>query len=479
MTHFLKSRWFDYIILGLSVFLVFCLVFESYIELPRFVSWLGRWHPLVLHFPIVLLLLAIFLGLTSREVPRLLLFTAVLSALITAISGFFLGKESLIKGDLLLWHQWLGAGVALVSAIWYALSKIRREKMVLTKTLQGIILVLIGFTGHYGGMVTHGEDFLALPSEKTQKKLPENPLIYGDVVTRILDEKCVSCHNPNKQKGELLLTDLTNILKGGENGNTVIPENSEESELIKRLHLPIEDEEHMPPEGKTPLTDVEIEILERWIALGASDTVRLSGLKEPEPLIGLITLLREPDPLGEWADFPKIADSTLQNLSSDYLSINRVASNTDALSVDVYLAPEYDSKPITDLKRVAKNIVELDLSGLPITSSEIDMVSLCTNLEWLELDKTPIGDEDIEKLASLERLKLLKIYETTIGDKSLMVLKKLRNLKRLYLWNTGISDTALEEFKKDKPNMLIDNGIDSETEMFFISSDTILDNKEK
>ncbi|WP_209402126.1 c-type cytochrome domain-containing protein [Pseudozobellia sp. WGM2] len=479
MTHFLKSRWVDYIILGLSVFLIFCLVFESYIELPRFVSWLGRWHPLVLHFPIVLLLLAIFLGLTGREVPRLLLFTAVLSALITAISGFFLGKESLVKGDLLLWHQWLGAGVALVAAIWYALSKIREEKMILSKTLQGVLLVLIGFTGHYGGMVTHGEDFLALPIEKKQKELPENPLIYGDVVTRILDEKCVSCHNPNKQKGELLLTDLANILKGGENGNTVIPENLEESELIKRLHLPIEDEEHMPPEGKTPLTDVEIEILERWIALGASDTVRLSGLKEPEPLIGLVRSLREPDPSGKWANFPKIADSTLQNLSSDYLSINRVASNTDALSVDVYLAPEYDSKPITNLKRVAKNIVELDLSGLPIGSLEIDMVSLCTNLEWLELDKTPVGDEDIEKLIPLEHLRLLKIYETSINDKSLLALKKLKNLKRLYLWGTGISDSALKEFNKERPNMLIDNGIDPETEAFFVANDTIVDNKEE
>ena len=101
MTYTSKSRWVDYVVLGLSVFLIFCLLFESYIELPRLVSWVGRWHPLVLHFPIVLLLIAIFLGLTGKKVPHLLLTVGVLSALITAVSGFFLGKDALVKGDLL------------------------------------------------------------------------------------------------------------------------------------------------------------------------------------------------------------------------------------------------------------------------------------------------------------------------------------------------------------------------------------------
>ena len=103
-----KSIWPDYLVLGLSVFLIFCLLFDSYIELPVLVAWIGRWHPVVLHFPIVLLLVAVFLGLTGKTVPRVLLLAGVLSALVTAISGFFLGKEALVKGDLLYWHQWFG-----------------------------------------------------------------------------------------------------------------------------------------------------------------------------------------------------------------------------------------------------------------------------------------------------------------------------------------------------------------------------------
>src|SRR5690606_20582752 len=107
MAYTLKKRWVDYAVLGLSLFLIFCLVFESHIQVPALVGWLGRWHPLVLHFPIVLLLLCIFLGLTGKPIPPNLFTVTVLSTLVTAISGFFLGKEIPAKGDLLVWHQWL------------------------------------------------------------------------------------------------------------------------------------------------------------------------------------------------------------------------------------------------------------------------------------------------------------------------------------------------------------------------------------
>lgn len=473
MTLKIKSHWVDYVIFGLSVFLVFCLVFDSFLELPVLVAWLGRWHPVLLHFPIVLLLGAIFMGLTNKKVPYLVLTLACITALITAISGFFLGTEVSAKGDLLLWHQWLGAGVALLSALWFWLDKIKLGQEIYTKGLQVLLVVLIGFTGHYGGMVTHGEDFLALPSSKKQEKIPENPLIYEHVVNRILENNCVSCHNPNKQKGELLMTNLKEILKGGESGDILIPGNPKESEMIIRLHLSPEDEDHMPPEGKRPLDQTEIRILERWIALGVSDTLRLDALEKGEPLVALVKELMEPDPMDKWIALPKVADSTIINLSSDYLSIKRIASHSDALKINVFLSPEHDPKSITDLHRIANNIVELDLSAMPIGSKEMEMVSSCVNLEWLEIDRTPITDDDVDKLKDLTKLSLLKIYETNIGDKSISVFKGLQNLKSLYLWKTGITQNSLDELKKTKPNLLIDNGIKEDVNAFFVDTDTI------
>jgi hypothetical protein len=473
MAYTSKNRWVDYAIFGLSIFLIFCLVFESYIQLPVLVAWVGRWHPLILHFPIVLLLIAVFLGLTGKQIPRTLLIVAVLTALVTAISGFFLGKEFDVKGDLLFWHQWLGGGVALISAIWYWLVSIRMGSSIYSKILQVALVGLIIFTGHYGGMVTHGEDFLALPVDKTQEKIPDNPLIYQHVVGRIIDDNCVSCHNPNKRKGQLLMISLEEIMKGGEVGNTIIPFDPEASELIRRLHLPMEDEEHMPPEGKKPLDDNEIQILERWIALGASDTLRLNHLDDNEPLVALVKGLMVPDPMEKWKDLPKVADSTIQNLSSDYLTIDRIANNSNALSVAAYLPPVYDSKYILNLNRVAQNIVELNLSGLPIGTEEMGLVSRCTNLEWLELDGTPITDQEIDTLKNLTKLRLLKIYQTSIGDTGINTLQELPNLRKLYLWETNASSKALSDLKSARAELFIDDGIADSLRTFFMEKDTV------
>ncbi len=460
MSKALKSRGWEYLIFGLSVFLVFCLVFERYIELPVWVSWLGRWHPVLLHFPIVLLGVAVLLSFTRKGIPLSLLLTAVIAALITAISGFFLGKEHDPKGDLLYWHQWLGGGVALLAAIWYGLEKVEWETRLGTRIVQVALLGFIGFAGHYGGMVTHGEDFLAFPGSGEEERIPENPVIYQDVVGRILKKNCVSCHNPNKMKGELLMTSLAELLKGGESGHTLIPGDPENSELVRRLHLPAEDEDHMPPEGKRPLSDTEIGIIERWIALGASDTLRLDQLDKTESLATFVRELMEPNPMEKWAGLPPVADSTLQNLASDYLTVQRVANGSDAIAINAYLPPEYTSRMVEGLQRIAGNIVYLDLSGLPMGTAESKMVAQCENLERLELDGTTISDSDFALLQELGKLQLLKVYQTELGDRSIPVLEQLPMLEQLYLWDTNVSEKALDGLRKARPELMMETGLE-------------------
>jgi hypothetical protein len=471
-----SSPWVDYVIFGLTVFLIFCLIFESFMDLPSLVAWLGRWHPLILHFPIVLLLMAAAIGLFNRIVPTLLLTVATLSALITAITGFFLGTETVPKGDLIFWHQWMGAGVAILAVIWYWLSTNHLQQTYLVKGIQVVLIFLVGITGHYGGMITHGEDFLALPKSKTLEKIPENPLIYEHIVHRVLDNNCIGCHNPNKKKGELLMTSISELIEGGESGPSIVMGDPMKSELIRRLRLPMDDEEHMPPDGKKPLSENEIQILERWITLGASDTVKLSHLDNNEPLAGMVKKMMKPGATNTWAKLPRVADSTLQNLTSDYITIKRISSDSQAaLSISVFLPPEYNTKNITDLKRIANNIVELDLSSIPIGVKEMELVAMCKNLEWLEVDRTPITDIEFLKLKGLLNLRVLKAYETRITDKSVAVLKDLKGLKSLYIWETQISDKGLSELKEALPNLQLDHGIDPELKTVFIEKDTIVD----
>ena len=478
MTATSKKRWIDYLILGLTIFLVFCLLFEKHIDPPNLVLWLGKWHPVVLHFPIVMVIVTVIWHLIGNKVPGLLLSVSCLLALLTAITGFFLGLENGTKGELLYWHQWLGVAVAMGMVIWYWLSTSEFNSPIVTKSIGVILLLLIGFTGHFGGMITHGEDFLALPNSGRSEKIPANPLIYEDVVARIIDDKCISCHNTNKTKGELLMTNLSHLLKGGESGNTIIPGAPEESELIRRLRLPLEDEDHMPPEGETPLNNSEIEILEQWIALGATDSLKLEHLESNDPLAILIKEMMAPDPMQKWQGLALVADTTLVRLSSDYVTITRLANRTNALRVAMYKPPVYEPTTLLNLKPISENIVELDLSGMPIGATEMDLIAGFSNLEWLEIDSTPVTDTDIDTLKMLSKLQLVKIFDTKIGDKSITLLKNWKDLQQLYLWQTNMTEEGLKHLKKERSDLRISTGIDESLRSEFAALDSLVEQKE-
>ncbi|PCJ97409.1 MAG: hypothetical protein COA50_05185 [Flavobacteriaceae bacterium] len=472
-----RTRWVGYLIFGLSVFLIFCLLFEPFLKPPTLVVWMGQWHPLILHFPIVLLIIATFISLTGKRVPYLLLTIAALTTLITAITGFLLGLEANNKGDLLFWHQWTGSGIAILAAVWYWLDSMGYDKHFGVKVLQLTLVVLVGITGHLGGSITHGEDFLALPKEKKLEKIPENPLIYTHIVDRILTSNCISCHNSSKQKGQLLLSTFKGIMNGGETGKSVYPGKPDESLLIKRLLLPKHDKEHMPPEGESPLSANEIKILKEWISHGATDTLRLNHLENGEPLVDLVKEMMVPNPMEKWARLPFVHDSTLRNLGSDYLTITRLASETNALRVNTYKPPIYDSEIILKLRPIAKNIIEWDMSNLPLGIKEMGLVAACTNIEWLEIDQTPLSDSDIDTLKVLSNLKLLKVYETKISNASIPMFLKLKNLQQLYVWETAITGKALKELQIETPMLLISNGIDEELQLFFTTPKDSFDKK--
>ena len=89
-----------------------------------------------------------------------------------------------------------------------------------------------------------------------------------DEVRAIFEGKCLECHNPDKTKGKLLMTTREAFLKGGEGGHALIGVDAEKSELIKRLTLPKEHDDIMPPKNG-PLPAAEIDVIRRWVAEGA------------------------------------------------------------------------------------------------------------------------------------------------------------------------------------------------------------------
>lgn len=187
----------------------------------------------------------------------------------------------------------------------------------------------------------------------------------------------------------------------------------------------------------------------------------------------LIAEVLDGDEEDTWAGLPQIADSTLARLSSDYVSINRMANSLNALSVTVFPAPEYEKERILQLADVASNIVRLDVSGLPIGSEEIAVIARCSGLEWLEVDGTPISDGDFKAFATLEEIALLKLYDTQLGDGALSVLATFPKLKKVFLWNTNMTEKAITGFGAKYPHIRVSSGIDDDVLRRFVVKDSI------
>ncbi|MGL4400384.1 MAG: DUF1549 domain-containing protein, partial [Luteolibacter sp.] len=86
----------------------------------------------------------------------------------------------------------------------------------------------------------------------------------------VLEVRCVECHTPDKAKGGLILTTREALILGGETGTSLMPGNPDKSEILKRVRLPHDDDERMPPKKSAEvLSPEEIAALSDWITAGA------------------------------------------------------------------------------------------------------------------------------------------------------------------------------------------------------------------
>ena len=90
-----------------------------------------------------------------------------------------------------------------------------------------------------------------------------SPVFENDILP-IFEARCADCHNAAARKGDLDLSSMAGVRKGGESGESAVLESLEDS----MLWIMIEGGD-MPPEGETPLTDSEMELIRRWIEGGA------------------------------------------------------------------------------------------------------------------------------------------------------------------------------------------------------------------
>jgi uncharacterized membrane protein len=267
-----------------------------------FIFFLGRFHVLVLHLPIGIIVALFVLEYLSRKeryryleaaAPYLWITTAV-SAVVTVALGFMHFAEGSFTGPSGDQHRFYGTVVAVVAAgvALLRVSSFASSYKPLFFPASLVLLVLVSITGHYGGNLTHGSTYLVEYAPQPLRSLaglaPRRTITsvstaepFADVVGPMLVERCASCHNEDKQEADLVLTTYAGIMRGGESGRVVVAGNTQLSELLRRIELPHDDEEFMPADGKTPLTDRQVAIIRWWIEAGAPEGGTIGALDVP------------------------------------------------------------------------------------------------------------------------------------------------------------------------------------------------------
>lgn len=460
------------LLVGVVVFILFFLTFEHIIVVPPTLQVLGRAHPLFLHFPIVLLVLAwalacfhYRLALPPRVAARMvyvLLFASAWSAAITVVAGLVLAQEGGYEGSGFQWHKWMGVALFFLSVL---LLEYHRRAIDPTgryplffRVGMSISLVILVVAGHFGATLTHGDDYLFEPLRHNKQKTVDmaTAVIYPDLIYPILEAKCLGCHNARKTKGGLVLADTASLMQGGESGPALVKGSVDESLIIERLLLDLDHEHRMPPKGKPQLASEELALINAWVASGADFNTPLAALPADDTIRQLAVALY---PVAEDAyDFPAADADVVKSLNSPYRMVRPLAQSSPALSASFFGQTFYTSQSLKALTPVGSQLVSLTLSGMPLATDDRDVLEAFTNLRELAINDTPVDDNWCDVLSRLPKLQTISMSGTAVTEAGLATLLAAPALRAVYVWNTAIDADAAEKLRREHSHVRIELG---------------------
>jgi uncharacterized membrane protein/mono/diheme cytochrome c family protein len=480
--------------------MTFNFIFLQNDSIGEWQNFIGHFHPILVHLPIGILIIGIILEFINQrkssqvlnEALGIVFFWGAISAILSCIAGYFLKQSGGYEESTLDWHQNLGISVAIISTVFYLFKKLGSLSWLsflnkLTKPILAVLAIILLITGHLGGNMTHGSDYLmaSLPQpfkgwfgiETKTKALaehkitdPAKAIAYNDVIQPLLENKCYQCHSAEKQKGKLRMDTKDLLLKGGEGGPIFLAGNAASSEMIKRALLPENDDDHMPPKGKTQLTEDEVALLHWWIQNGASFDKKVNDLPQDDKVKPILaTLMAGASLAGMVAkSAPESAVYSMKVDKADEKNINALKNKNVLIlplskEVNLLEASCVNNKDFNDadaklLENLSKQLAWVKLSNTKITDASLQSVGKLGNLVKLHLNHTAVTDKGIDNLVNLKYLEYLNLFDTQVTDASLLKLAKIKSLKKLYLWQTKVTKEGVAALKKSNPGLEVDMG---------------------
>jgi mono/diheme cytochrome c family protein len=411
-------------------------------------QFLGRFHPLVVHVPIGLLLAVPLLELAGSYRPALregagfLLGLGFLGCVGAVTLGYLLAYGSGDAGAGVTRHMW--GGIALTIGVLVALLVrplwISGDLPRIYPVLLGCVLLVLAWAAHQGGSITHGSNYLTeyipgplkhwsmLGSKQTGTAVPDS--FYQQQINPILDANCVSCHGEPKRKGGLRVDSYDLLMKGGKHGTVIVAGQPERSLLLQRVTLPEGHKLFMPAEGKPSLKPEQIALVRAWILQGASpDKTSLTGISIPRSK-GI-----QPKPVGDYSGLlPEIKQLNMGQ-GAKLVPVSRNASDGLILNT-VDVSSSFGDAQLASFSKFAPYIVEAELGRTKVTDASFATLARFSHLRALHLEGTAVMGQELSQLSSLPELTYLNLSGTKVTKAAIVPLGAMKSLKRTYFYDT-------------------------------------------
>lgn len=487
--------------------------------MPDLAIFLGRFHPVFLHLPIGMLLLVLVLEI-GHFIPRnragystrMAMFFAAASAVFATILGLLLYYGTGNWKDDEIAQRHLNGGIifscgmvaAFIVKVWVDVAGGKGTWLYWT-LLVGSTGVM-GLASHDGGSLTHGEDYLTtyapdpirkvmgLPVKGEKKEGPsagtlagapgesspgqvvqvsDDPVVYTGIIGPIFEQKCYSCHSAEqKVKGKYRMEEYDLLVKGGSEGDGIVHGKSKDSNVMIRIDLPVDDDEHMPPEDKTQLEPHEVTLIRWWIDGGASKDAKVSDLKPSDEIKSAISKLVPAEQLAEQKaakeDAAKQEEKKRESVKAEVERLRKEfpaalnfesQASSGVVFTAVSMRKDFGDDDLAKLEPVMPAMVSLDLSSSTVTDNAAKLIANAAELRSLRLSETAITDASLEALAKLPKLESLNLYGTQVTNEGILKLATLPNLKKLYLWQTKVDAAGVQAFKAKLPGCEVVMGL--------------------
>jgi hypothetical protein len=297
-----------------------------------------------------------------------------------------------------------------------------------------------------------------------------NKKLYPELVQPILTAKCAGCHGEDKQKGKLRVDTFAELMKGGSEGESVVAGKVNDSSLLQRVYLPLDDDEHMPPEGKDQLTTQETAVIAFWIQSGAKADATIGSLKPDEKANAAIAnvignlpkaeaKVAEADKMKLTPEQEKTIATTIGNVEKSGASLMAIAQDTPELRFSALnVAKEFSDDGLAVLKPVAGQLKWVDLARTQVTDKGLAHLAGMKGITRLHLENTKVTDAGLDHIKGLADLEYLNLYGTQVTDAGIMKLAGLKKLKKIFLWQSKVTEGGATKLAATIPGLDANTG---------------------